>query len=524
VSIGWKAAAAAAGVVVASAAVATVVGSADVAMAGGRAGFAVRLASVDPNGVDGNLGSGYVITSLSADGRFVAFLSDADNLVPGDLNAARDAFVKDRRTGSVERVSVGTAGGEANGTTEHVSMSADGRYVAFASGASNLVTGDLNGVSDIFVRDRVGATTTRVSTSATGVEANGSSGSPAISANGLFVVFDSAASNLAPGDLGGHRDVFVRAPNGWVERVSLSTAGTAGNDGSFDAGISADGRVVAFTSGASNLVAGDLNGRTDIFLRDRAIRTTERVSVSTAGVEGDDHAGDPVVSFSGQQVAFTSRATNLVPTDTNLEPDVFVRDRASATTTRASVADNGDEGNGASLAPAISGDGRFVAFESDATNLTPRSSSRTQIYGRDLARGQTDLVSARRDGTPSDHWAYRPAINADGSTIAFRSDAVNLTPVGFRPQLYVRGTGLGPDPNCALGESSIVCELLYGDGVGPVAIRWYVNRVHVPSLDGEDVASHPCTPGLDVEVEVVVTDANGPIGAHQILPCLTDRP
>ena len=101
---------------------------------------------------------------------------------------------------------------------------------------------------------------------------------------------------------------------------------------------------------------------------------------------------------------------------------------------------------------------------------------------------------------------------------------MNLTPVGFRPQLYVRGTGLGPDPNCALGESSIVCELLYGDGVGPVAIRWYVNQVHVPSLDGEDVASHPCTPGLDVEVKVVVTDANGPIGAHQILPCLTDRP
>jgi Tol biopolymer transport system component len=504
---------------------ASAVGLASPAAAARRQGLAVRLVSVDANGVAGSLGSGHRSTSLSADGRFVAFLSDAANLVPGDLNAARDAFVKDRATGAVERVSVRTGGGEANGHTLYVSMSADGRYVAFSSLATNLVPGDLNGASDVFVRDRAAGRTIRVSTTPTGAEGDDASDRPKISATGAFVVFDSDARNLTPGDVNGRRDVFVKVvAGGWVERASVSSTGDAGSGDSTDPVISADGRFVAFTSGATNLVAGDFNARWDVFVRNRGTGTTERVSVSTGGAEGNRDAIEPAISASGKLVAFTSKASNLVPNDTNLDQDIFVRDRGSATTRRVSVADSGAEGDDDSTAPTISADGRFVAFESNASNLAPVPTSRSQIFVRDLALGQTDLVSARADGAQADHSSRTPAISGDGTTIAFRSDALNLTPVPFRPQLFVQGTGTGPDPNCDFGESSIVCELRYDDGVGAVSIAWYVDGVHQPGLDDRANVVHPCTPGLDVEVTVRVSDANGPIEATQTLPCLTDLP
>jgi Tol biopolymer transport system component len=525
VSFGWRRAAATAAVVVSVAALA--VGPASPAAATRRQGLAVRLVSADATGIGANGTSGHVATSLSADGRFVAFLSDATNLVPGDTNAARDAFVKDRATGAVDRVNLGPAGVEANGWTMHVSISADGRHVAFASLASNLVPNDVNNVLDVFVRDRVARRTTRVSTSAAGVEANGASDNPEITtgANGTFIAFDSVASNLIPGDLNARSDVFVKSlANGLVDRVSQSTAGLAGNADATDPAISSDGRSVAFTSRANNLVAGDLNGRWDVFVRNRANGTTERVSVSTAGIEGDRDAFEPAISASGKHVAFSSKATNLVPADTNFDLDIFVRDRGSATTRRVSVADSGAEGDGDSTEPTISASGRFVAFESTATNLAPVPTVRSQILVHDLALGQTDLVSARADGRPADHAAWTPGISPDGTTIAFRSEALNLTPVPTRPQLFVQGIGAGPDPNCDFGESSIVCELRYDDGVGTVSIEWYVDGVHQVGLDDQANVVHPCTPGFDVDITVLVTDANGPIEAARTLPCLTDFP
>jgi Tol biopolymer transport system component len=525
VSFGWRRCAAAATVAVSVAALA--VAPAGPAAASRRQGLAVRLVNVDATGIAGNGTSGHASTSLSGDGRFVAFLSDATNLVPGDLNAKRDAFVKDRATGQVERVSVAATGVEADGWTMHVSISADGRYVAFASTATNLVPNDVNNVIDVFVRDRVTRRTTRVSTSATGVQANGASGNPEITtgANGTFIVFDSVATNLTPGDLNASSDVFVKVlATGLVDRVSQSTAGLAANADSINPVISADGRFVAFTSRANNLVAGDLNARWDIFVRNRGNGTTERVSVSTAGVEGDRDAFEPAISASGKAVAYSSKATNLVPGDANLAQDVFVRDRGSATTRRVSVADSGAEGDGHSTDPTISASGQFIAFRTTATNLAPVPTSRAQILVHDLALGQTDLVSARADGTPADHSSWTPAISPDGTTIAFRSEAMNLTPVPSRPQLFVRGTGVGPDPNCDFGESSTVCELRYDDGVGAVSIQWYVDGVHQAALDGQANVVHPCTPGLDVEITVRVADANGPVEAEQTLPCLTDFP
>jgi Tol biopolymer transport system component len=522
VSFGWKRVVTAVGVV-ASVAVATAMGPADAAAASRRTGLALRLASVDVNGVVGNLGSGYG-SSISGDGRFVAFLSAANNLVAGDLNGFGDAFVKDRVTGWVDRVSVSSTRVEANGLTEHVSISADGRYVAFASRATNLVANDRNGFTDVFLRDRLAATTVRVSRNINGVEANGPSARPAVSANGLYVAFDSAATNLDPGDRSVFRDVFVWALNGWIERVSLNTASAAGNGDSFDPAISADGRVVAYTSRATNLVAGDSLGFADVFVRDRTSHTTERVSVSTAGAEGDRDAEDPVVSFSGKHVAFASKASTLVAADTNQRQDIFVHDRGAATTTRVSVSDTGGQGNGNSTAAAISADGRVVAFQSTATDLAPRSTVRTQIFVRDLTLGQTDLVSVRRDGVPGRYPSTLPSISGDATTIAFRSESLDLVPANVRPQLLVQATGIGPEPNCGIAESSIVCELLYADAVGPVSIQWYVDQVHVPNLNDEEMVGHPCTPGFDVDIEVVVTDANGPINATQTLHCLTDNP
>ena len=240
--------------------------------------------------------------AISADGRFVAFDSFASNLVAGDTNGVVDVFVRDRVAGATERVSVSSSGAQANGSVS-AAMSADGRFVAFSS---DLVAGDtLEDLDDVFVRDRVAGTTKRVSVSSTGAQANDSSKSPAISADGRFVVFGSGASNLVAGDTNGAYDVFVRdRVAGTTERVSLTSTGAQVNHGSnVGAGaISADGRFVVFDSTASNLVAGDTNGAMDVFVRDRVARTTERVSVSSAGAEaraGCKDSGDADHSVTG---------------------------------------------------------------------------------------------------------------------------------------------------------------------------------------------------------------------------------
>jgi Tol biopolymer transport system component len=489
------------------------------------AGPASRLASVDSFGVEGNGGSGHGGTAISADGRFVAYVSDATNLVPGDLNLRRDAFVKDRVTGQTQRVSVTVTGAEADGSTARVSISADGRYVAFSSDATNLVPGDRNGVRDVFVRDRVNGTTVRASTNNRGIEGDAASDNPAISANGVYVAFASAATNLVPADLNARRDVFVKAVAGAaIEPVSITSAGLVGNGESSMPTISGNGKYVAFVSVANDLVVNDLNGVGDVFVRDRSARTTERVSLSSAGVEANGLSVTPVISADGKYVGFASRANNLVGGDTNGLQDIFVRDRASGVTTRASVNDNGVQGNATSSEPALAASGRSIAFTSPATNLATPASSRAQIYVRHLAAGKTERVSERADGDWGDHASEAPSISGDGTTVAYRSDSFNLVPNSNRPHVYVRGIGLGPDPNCDFGESSIVCELLYGDAVGPVSIRWYTgSHIHVPALDDQYSVAHPCAPGFDFRVIVEVTDANGPVDAEVTLPCLTDQ-
>ncbi|HMC07628.1 MAG TPA: hypothetical protein VKG89_09585, partial [Solirubrobacterales bacterium] len=205
------------------------------------------------------------------------------------------------RAASTERVSVDDAGNQGNADSSDSAVSDDGRFVAYYSAASNLVPGDTNGVDDIFVRDRLTGTTERVSVDAAGNQGNGDSFGPALSADGRFVSFRSQASNLVPGDTNGASDDFVYdRQTGQIERISVDSAGNEANGDSFETWMSDDGRYVAFLSFASNLVSGDTNGVSDIFVRDRQAGTTERVSVDSSGTEANGESFYPQISADGR--------------------------------------------------------------------------------------------------------------------------------------------------------------------------------------------------------------------------------
>ncbi len=380
---------------------------------------------VEPDAASGGF------SSVSANGRFVAFMSAATNLVPVDTNGFQDIFVRDRLNGSTELVSIATGG--AQGTTDcdgWASISGDGRYVAFTSRASNLVAGDTNGWWDIFVRDRLNGTTERVSLDSAGAEANERSFYPTLSADGRFVAFLSYASNLVAGDTNGFGDVFVRdQQTGLTELVSISTAGTQGDNFSVPWSVSPDGRYVAFFSYATTLTPNDTNGFGDVFLRDRLLGTTSLVSVDSAGAQGNGDSGACSLSANGRYVAFSSSATNLVPGDTNGASDVFVHDGLTGLTERISVGSAGTEANLQSELPSISADGRYVAFQSDASNLVAGDTNgKVDAFLRDRLAGSTTLVSVAATAVAGDGRSDLPAISADGSCVEFRSEATNLVP------------------------------------------------------------------------------------------------
>lgn len=382
--------------------------------------------SVSSGGAEANGGSWE--PSISSDGRFVAFQSQAANLVPNDTNNATDVFVRDRLLSTTERVSVSTAGGQTSDSSESASISADGRFVAFASYAPELVPGDSNGARDIFVRDRFLSLTERVSVSSSGVQANDGSRDPAVSADGRFVVFSSDATNLVAGDTNNSEDVFVRDRQlGTIERVSVSSAGEQGTGASGRPAIGADGYIVAFESTCPDLVPADNNGCRDVFVRDRASSTTRCVSVSVSGAPGNGESRNPTVSGDGRFIGFQSDASNLVFEDTNNTTDVFVRDLASWSTARESVSSNGEQGWVWSTEPSLSYEGRFVAFASYAYNLVDDDTNGEQdIFARDRVLSLTRRVSVSSSGEQSNFVSTAPHISADGRFVAFESLASNL--------------------------------------------------------------------------------------------------
>ncbi len=383
--------------------------------------------SVASNGTEGNYPS--VGSAVSANGRFVAFYSQSANLVTGDTNSVSDVFEHDRATGAITRVSVATGGIQSNGDSSVPSISADGRYVAFQSPAGDLVTGDTNSAFDVFVHDRNTQATTRVSVNSSGGQADSGSYTAAISGDGMFVAFSSDATNLVPGDTNGATDVFVHdRTSGATTRVSVATGGIQ-SGGGMKPFLSTDGRYVAFESSATDLVTGDTNGVSDIFVHDRLTGTTTRVSVALGGVQATGGSYDPSISGDGRYVAFYSFAADMVVYDTNGVSDVFVYDRNTQTTAMVSINTDGTEGNGPSGDPSISADGKCIAFASLATNLGSGDTNGVKdifLYGR--TSGVTTRVSVGTGGTEATGQSSNPSVSGDGRKVAFSSQADDLVP------------------------------------------------------------------------------------------------
>lgn len=365
---------------------------------------------------------------MSSDGRYIAFVSLATNLVAGDTNGKADVFVYDCQTAQTTRVSVATGGGQSNGDSSFPAISGDGRYVTYFSTATNLVAGDTNGKADVFVYDRTTATTTRVSVGAGGAQGNGDSVSGGISLDGRYVTFSSTATNLVSGDTNGKSDVFVYDRTAaTTTRVSVGPSAAQGNGDSYLPTISGDGRYVTYTSAATNLVSGDTNADYDIFVYDRNTGVTTRESVSTGSVQGNGDSIFSAISGDGRYVTFASAATNLVSGDTNAKWDIFVRDRTAGTTTRVSVSSGALQGNDDSGFPAISGDGRYVAYSSNSTNLVSGdTNSDADVFLYDRNTGQTTRVSVASGGAQGDNDSLLAGFSADGKVLAFTSVATNL--------------------------------------------------------------------------------------------------
>lgn len=381
-----------------------------------------------PRFVPGGEGDGPSIDgAISADGRYVAFASAASNLVPDDGNGLQDIFLHDRETGDTFRVSVGPAGEEPNGFSESPDISADGRFVAFHSTADNLVPYDTNMETDVFLYDRQEGTVERVSLTSDDVQAAGASYDPALSADGRFVVFHSSAINLDPADTDPATDVYIRDRHtGKTALVSVDAAGNQAAGYAGSAAVSADGNIVVFGSISDALVAGDDNDVEDIFVRNRAAGTTTRVSVRSGGGQANGDSFDPAVSANGRYVAFWSWADNLTDEDTGGMPGVFVHDRQSGKTELISIAAGGGAADGESTMPALSTDGRYVVFESTATNLiSGDDDGAADVFIHDRQAKTTALLSVGPEGAGNGPSA-RPAITPDGRYVVFHSEADNL--------------------------------------------------------------------------------------------------
>jgi len=452
--------------------------------------------------------------SVSANGRYIAFTSSAQDLVAPSENPeptlakiepVTAVFVHDVATGKNTVVSVRSDGrkvlcpiGAIQSCTlgSAPAISADGRYVAFVSGSPNLVNGDTNLVDDVYVHDLKTGSTVRASVDSNGKQADRQSSWPSISADGRYVAFQSDASNLVAGDTDNATDVFVHdLRTGSTTRVSVDSKGnqesgdaTSGGAASVIPEISVSGRYVVFLSFATNLVASDTNAHDDVFIHDMQTRVTQLVSVTSDGAQTNGNSGGRLgVSADGRYVSFVSLASNVVPNDTNSNDDIFVRDRTRARTVRVSVMSNGEEASGP-VNPAIplltegkpaydssiSSSGRFVEFWGVGTDFgatgKPVSAAANDMFVYDTVTGAVTMVSVNSAGQPATDngpctTTGQPAcaysgtgiLSPDGRYVAFASSATNIDP-------RHKSSSATPDPNriylrdlgASLGAGSIV--------------------------------------------------------------------
>jgi Tol biopolymer transport system component len=372
--------------------------------------------SLSTSGAKGNGSSS--LDDLTPDGRYVLFTSAATNLVPGDTNRVDDVFVRDVRSGTTERVSVTVDGGQFASTTLWSAISADGRYVAFTE---QFRVAEETWGFDVYVRDRLAEKTSLVSVSTEGVRGNGPSFRPTISGDGRYIVYTSYADNLVPADTGGFADVFIRDQvAGTTELLSTSVTGGFGNEYSANPTISANGRYVAFTSLASNMVFGEVNSGGDVFIRDRATGRTDVVNRSSSGAQGNGGFGS-AISADGRFVAFMSSASNLVPGDRNGTTDLFLRDLSRGTTVLVNVSMKGTQ---ATVEPGsfdISDDGHHVAFTSHSPILVPDDTNGTvDAFVRDFDGRR--YCSAR--GHRTEPWCCHTVLSQPGDPAANGSEAL----------------------------------------------------------------------------------------------------
>lgn len=438
---------------------------------------------------------------LSADGRFVAFLSVASNLVPGDVGGIADVFVRDLQTGAIARESVSSAGVAANMNCWKPELSGDGRFVVFVSGSSNLVPGYVPNSFELFVRDRAASTTAVVSYGLGGVESDRgvvvpNFVGPSISHDGRFVAFVSPSTNLVVGDTNASSDVFVRdLLTGGIERVPALPGGVEPNGYATDVDLSADGRWVVFTSVASNLVAGDVNGASDVFAYDRSTGALTIVSATAIGDRGSANSDQGVVSADGQWVAFTSAATNFASTHSSGMRQVYIKNLATLAVAPVSYSLFGGEPNLESERPVISADGRYVAFDSLGSDLADYDYDywKRDVYLYDRGLGSTRRISVSSSLTEDYAGSAVASVSADASSISFGSSSQDfvLGHAHGQSDVYVHTanvnesriecSGNGIAVGCPCGMSSIQnrgCPnsvssngaLLYGVGSSSVSV------------------------------------------------------
>ena len=375
------------------------------------------ICSSDYDGGYSNGSSNYA--SISQDGRYISFSSSATDLIENDTNSYSDVFLFDAVTNQKVRCSTDSTGAQADGGSTYSSVDSTGSKIVFMSTATNLVAGDTNGVADIFCKDLTTGVTIRCSTDSSGQESNGVCSDPKISGNGRYVVFASDATNLVTGDTNAKKDVFRKdLVTGEVTRCSQSAALGEGNDASETPVINADGGYVAFATSATNLVSGDVNGFKDIVRYDCSTGGLVCCSTDSAGAQGNgDSSGTPSISSDGSLVLFSSNASNLVTNDTNGGGDCFRKNLNTGAILLCSTDQAGVQRYFQS--PTMSGNGRYIAF-SAYYQFVPRSLTYQTVYRKDLETGEILNCTCTTTGEVRSQHAYHQGISEDGTYVALR--------------------------------------------------------------------------------------------------------
>lgn len=365
--------------------------------------------------------------TASADGRYVTFYSSASNLVTGDNNGKEDIFLKDTLNGTVTRINMRDNGTESNGSVYESYISSNGRYVVYSSTDSSIVSSPYHTGIEVFLYDRTNATTTLVSKVGSS-ESNNHSYARGISSDGRFVLIKSAASNLVSGDTNGQFDLFLKDMTTGTYRVvnPNSSGNPSGYVGQVD--MNCDGSMIAFASYSTTVVGSNATSsvwsQSDIFLTDfRNGSTTTNLTSS-----GNGYSDFPQISCDGTATVYESTSTNVAPSDTNNQSDVFLYDLSDNITKLVSSTASGTIGSAVSIRPYVSDHGKFVAFMSTSTNLDTSGGYMPagQVFLKNMDSGAVNLISREQDGTAPTYQSEPTNISFDGKTVFFQTTDSNI--------------------------------------------------------------------------------------------------